>query len=122
MMIRYFILLVGGLMLGGCCLSGNCYAPVAAGPAAPVAAGPAVVTYSAPDGLGPAATDESQADVPAKPRKTAQRRRDTIGDSDASAASRYRDSFEEQEATDRAEEARLKRKLIICQNCATAGN
>jgi hypothetical protein len=127
MMLRYFMLLVSGLMLGGCCLSGNCYAPLA-GPA-PVAgpvpgAGPTgVATTSAPDGLGPAPIDESQADVPAKPRKTAQRRRDTVGESEASAVSRYRgDTFEQQEAADRADEARLKRKLIICQNCSSSGN
>lgn len=131
-MIRYSMLLVAGLMLGGCCLSGNCYGPVAGpAPGVPAAGAPAlaaspatgVATTSAPDGLGPALMDEPQADVPAKPRKTAQRRRDTIGESEASAASRYRgDTYDQQEAADRADEARLKRKLIICQNCASTGN
>jgi hypothetical protein len=130
MMLRYPLLLIAGLMLGSCCLSGNCYAPVAgsapaAGPmGVATTSGPAdVATTSAPDGLGASPMDEPQADLPAKPRKTAQRRRGTYGESDASAASRYRgDSFEEQEAADRADEARLKRKLIICQNCASSGN
>jgi hypothetical protein len=123
MMLRYLILLIAGLMLGGCCLSGNCYAPVAN--SAPAAGPTGVATTSAPDGLGPAlADDEPQADVPAKPKKTAQRRRDTVvGESEASSASRYRgDTYDQQEAADRADEARLKRKLIICQNCATSGN
>jgi hypothetical protein len=122
MMLRYFISLVAALMLGGCCLSGNCYAPVAgAAPGAGPTAG--IATTSAPDGLDPASMDETQADVPAKPRKTAQRRRDTVSESEASAASRYRgDSYEAQEASDRADEARLKRKLIICQNCASSAN
>jgi uncharacterized iron-regulated membrane protein len=121
MMLRYSLLLVTGLMLGGCCLSGNCYAPVAG--SAPAAGPTGVATTSAPDGLGPALTDEAQADVPAKPRKTAQRRRDTVGESEASAASRYRgDTYDQQEAADRADEARLKRKLIICQNCGSTGN
>ena len=136
MMLRYFMFLVTGLMLGGCCLSGNCYAPVAGpapgapAPGAPALGAPApgagptgVATTSAPDGLGPALIDEPQADVPAKPRKTVQRRRDTFGESEASSASRYRgDTFEQQEAADRADEARLKRKLIICQNCSSSGN
>jgi hypothetical protein len=121
MMLKYPILLATGLLLGGCCLSGNCYAPVAGSTPAVAPAG--VATTSAPDGLDTALTDEPQADVPPKPRKTAQRRRETVGESDASAASRYRgDSYEQQEAADRADEARLKRKLIICQNCATSGN
>jgi len=40
------------------------------------------------------------------------------------ASSRYRrgDSYEEQQAADQADEARLKRKLIICQNCSSSGN
>jgi len=133
-MLKYSILLLTGSLLGGCCLSGNCYAPVAgsapavaptgvATTSAPAVAPPGVVTTSAPDGLNPALMDEPEADVPAKPRKTAQRKREAIGESEASAASRYRgDEYEQQEAADRADEARLKRKLIICQNCATAGN
>jgi hypothetical protein len=122
MMLKYSILLATGLLLGGCCLSGNCYAPVAG--SAPAVAPTGVATTSAPDGLNPALMDEPEADAPAKPRKTAQRRRETVGESEASAASRYRgDSYEQQEAADRADEARLKRKLIICQNCAaSSGN
>jgi hypothetical protein len=123
MMLRYLPLLIAGLMLGGCCLSGNCYAPVAN--SAPAAGPTGVATTSAPDGLGPALADDApQADVPAKPKKAAQRKRDTVvGESEASSASRYRgDTYDQQEAADRADEARLKRKLIICQNCATSGN
>jgi hypothetical protein len=122
MMLRYSILLATGLLLGGCCLSGNCYAPVAG--SAPAVAPTGVATTSSPDGLDSALMDEPEADVPAKPRKTAQRRRETVGDSEASAASRYYrgDSYEQQEAADRADEARLKRKLIICQSCASSGN
>ena len=60
MMLRYLPLLIAGLMLGGCCLSGNCYAPVAN--SAPAAGPTGVATTSAPDGLGPAlADDEPQA-------------------------------------------------------------
>jgi hypothetical protein len=122
MMLRYLMLLVAGVLLGSCCLSGNCYAPVAG--SAPAAGPTGVATTSAPDGLGSALSeDESQADVAAKPKKTAQRRRDTVSESEASSASRYRgDTYDQQEAADRADEARLKRKLIICQNCASSGN
>jgi hypothetical protein len=132
MIVRYALLLVVVPLLGGCCLSGNCYAPVAGSagvataPAAPtagvVAAPTTAVTTSAPDGLGPSPTEESLADAPAKPKRAAQRRRDFESFSDTSAASRYRgDSWEEQQAADRADEERLKRKLIICQNCSSKG-
>jgi hypothetical protein len=131
MMIRIALLLAAGLMLGSCCFSGNCYAPVtgvAATPAAaPTAGVPTVaagVPTSAPDGLGEVADDEPRAaDLPAKPRKTAQRRRDFDSMGEASSSARYRgDAYEEQMAADKADEARLKRKLIICQNCSSSGN
>jgi hypothetical protein len=82
------------------------------------------VPTSAPDGLAAVSDDEPQAaDLPAKRRKTAQRRRDFESMGEASSASRYRgDSYEEQMAADKADEARLKRKLIICQNCSSSGN
>lgn len=133
MIIRIALLLAAGLMLGSCCLSGNCYAPVtgvAATPGVPMSAAPmsgvptAGVPTSAPDGLAAVSDDEPQAaDLRAKPRKTAQRRRDFESMGEASSASRYRgDSYEEQMAADKADEARLKRKLIICQNCSSSGN
>ena len=70
--------------------------------------------------------DEPQADVPPKPKKSTLRRKDFAAEpmGEASAASRNRrgDSYEEQQAADQADEARLKRKLIICQNCSSSGN
>jgi hypothetical protein len=130
MMIRIALLLAAGLMLGSCCLSGNCYAPVtgvAATPGVPTAGVPtatAGVPASTPDGLVTVEDDEPRAaDLPAKPRKTAQRRRDFDSMGEASSSARYRgDAYEEQMAADKADEARLKRKLIICQNCSSSGN
>jgi hypothetical protein len=133
MIIRIALLLAAGLMLGSCCLSGNCYAPVtglAATPGAPMSSAPmsgaptAGVPMSAPDGLAALPDDEPQAaDMPAKPRKTAQRRKDFDPIGETSSAARYRgDAYEEQLAADKADEARLKRKLIICQNCSSSGN
>jgi hypothetical protein len=82
------------------------------------------VPTSAPDGLAALPDDEPQAaDMPAKPRKTAQRRKDFDPMGETSSAARYRgDAYEEQLAADKADEARLKRKLIICQNCSSSGN
>jgi hypothetical protein len=125
MIVRYALLLVAAPLLGSCCLSGNCYAPVAGtsgmttAPSAAVFAAPTASVATAPDGLGPSPTEEPQADMPAKPKRTAQRRRDFEPIGDSSAASRYRDNWEEQQAADRADEERLKRKLIICQNCSS---
>jgi hypothetical protein len=133
MIIRIALLLAAGLMLGSCCLSGNCYAPVtgvAATPGVPMSGAPvsgvptAGVPRSAPDGLAAVSDDEPPAaDLPAKPRKTAQRRKDFDPMGETSSAARYRgDAYEDQLAADKADEARLKRKLIICQNCSSSGN
>jgi hypothetical protein len=144
MIVRTALLLAAGLMLGSCCLSGNCYAPVAGAPAtpasasmvstppagapmtsAPTASAPmAGVVSSAPDGLS-SPDDEPLADAPPKPRKTARRSDiavEPLGDASASARRRRGDTYEEQQAADLADEARLKRKLIICQNCSSSGN
>ncbi|HWL20330.1 MAG TPA: hypothetical protein VNS33_11720, partial [Bradyrhizobium sp.] len=85
MIARTILLLTAGLMLGSCCLSGSCYAPVTG-----MAGTPGVAATTAPDGLGPDPADQPQAEAtPPKPRKTVQRRRDA--DSiEASSASRYR--------------------------------
>jgi hypothetical protein len=83
----------------------------------------ASVATAAPDGLGSGPSDDPRAGAPAKPKRTAQRRTDFDSIGDASSASRYRGgSWEEQQATDRADEEQLKRKLIICQNCSTSAN
>jgi hypothetical protein len=115
MIVRHALLLAAALTLGSCCLSGNCYAPIT---------GTAGVAAEAPDGLGSVPTDEPQAEAaPAKPKKTAQRRKDFDPVGDTSAVARYRgDTYEQQQAADQAAEERLKRKLIICQNCSSSGN
>jgi hypothetical protein len=114
MIIRHALLIAVALTLGSCCLSGNCYAPIAS---------TAGVASEAPDGLASVPDDEPEAEPPTKPRRAAQRRRDfeLVGDTSASAKNRG-DAYEHQLAMDKADEARLKRKLIICQNCASSGN
>jgi hypothetical protein len=83
----------------------------------------AIGATAAPDGLRAGPGDGSRAGVPAKPKRTAQRRTDFDSIGNDSSASRYRGgSWEEQQATDRADEEQLKRKLIICQNCSTSAN
>jgi hypothetical protein len=116
MMVRCALLLVAALSLAGCCLSGTaCYGPTAAGGA------------PAWDGLGAAPTDDDpQAAEASPPKKLARARPNRAGSVDAASASsnpylRGDDSFEQQEAADRADEARLKRKMIICRDCASTG-
>jgi hypothetical protein len=143
MIVRTALFIIAGLMLGSCCMSGNCYLPMTSAPTTgpamanssmpggPAGGSPMAATAgtvgSGPDGLGPEPTDEPEADVPAKPRKTAQRRKDFAAEPifDTSASSRKRSTeaaYEKQQAADLADEERLKRKLIICKNCASSGN
>jgi hypothetical protein len=112
------VLLVAALVLANCCLSGNgCYTPVAA-------------TAPAWDGLGEAPTDGTQPDAP-KPKKHVRTRNEIIiGPLDAASTeanpktanpkAHRNDEWEDQDAADRANEARLTKKLMICRDCLPA--
>ena len=74
------------------------------------------------DGLGSAPTDDTQPVEP-QPRKHARAKREAIvGPLDAAATVQNnkvqpKDQWEQQQAADQDDEARLKRKLVICQAC-----
>ncbi|MBV9562496.1 MAG: hypothetical protein JOY90_18950 [Bradyrhizobium sp.] len=135
-MIRSASLLILALTLGGCCMSGNCYAPMAAsnpGPmvAATPAARPASIAGGAdlpsanPDGLvTTSAYDDQEEYLPPSGKKAAGSKKNGTSRSygDATPRSRGEQAYEEQLAADRADDERLKRKLMICQNCQSKGN
>ncbi len=101
--------LVAALMLANCCAVGNGCAPESGAPIAW-------------DGLGPAPTDDTQPLEP-QPKKLKRAKREIIvGPLNAAAAEPIskvlpRDSWEQQQAADQADEVRLKRKLVICRTC-----
>ncbi len=97
--------LVAGLMLANCCALGIGCAPQSAAPIAW-------------DGLGPAPTDDSQPLEP-RPAKPARAKREIIVGPVGTAAAgvQPKDSWEQQQAADQDDEARLKRKLVICRPC-----
>jgi hypothetical protein len=105
--------LVIGLTLADCCASGSgCGAP----PGGPVAW----------DGLGSAPTENTQP-VELQPQPNKKRSRSEIivgpiGDAEGQPNRKQRsgDSWEQQQAADRDDEMRLKRKLMICSNCGTS--
>ena len=101
--------LVAALMLANCCALGNGCLPAAGSPVAW-------------DGLGAAPTDDTQPLEP-RPKKPTPAKREIILDPlDAAAAEpnskvQPKDRWEQQQAADQADEARLKRKLMICRTC-----
>jgi hypothetical protein len=109
MISKFIAFLAVALLLANCCALGNGCAP-----ASPVAGAPI-----AWDGLGTAPMDGTEATEP-QVRKPARAKREIIvGPLDAAGAgaNSKRDSWEEQQAADQDDEAKLKRKLMICQNC-----
>jgi hypothetical protein len=97
------------LLLANCCALGNGCAPAAGAPIAW-------------DGLGtPPADDPPSTEPP--PRKPARAKREIIiGPLDAAVPGQNSrtpkdKSWEQQQAADQDDEAKLKRKLMICQNC-----
>jgi hypothetical protein len=103
--------LVAALMLANCCALGNGCVPAAGNPVAW-------------DGLGAAPTDDTQP-LELRPKQHARAKREIIlGPLEAAAAElnskgQPKDSWEQQQAADQADEARLKRKLMICRTCLT---
>jgi hypothetical protein len=101
--------LVAALMLANCCALGNGCAPESGAPVAW-------------DGLGPAPANDTQP-VELRPKKPARAKREIIlGPLDAAAAEpnskvQPKDSWEQQQDADQADEVRLKRKLMICSTC-----
>jgi hypothetical protein len=106
-------LLFAVVALAGCCVSGNgCFAPL---PGAPVAW----------DGLGAAPTETAQ-DTEDRPRKNARPKKEIIigpiGDvpAEPNPNPQAKEAWAQQEAADRADEAKLKKQLMICRNCLLA--
>jgi hypothetical protein len=108
MILKCIAFLAAALMLTNCCALGNGCAPVAGSPVAW-------------DGLGTAPTGVTQ---PAEPKKPARAKHEIIvGPLDAAPGGRNNkvqstDQWEQQQAADQDNEARLKRKLVICRGCA----
>ena len=100
--------LVAALMLANCCALGNGCVPAAGSPVAW-------------DGLGAAPTDDTQP-LELRPKQQALAKREIILSPLAAAGEpnskvQPKDSWEQQQAADQADEARLKRKLMICRTC-----
>ena len=126
MILRYATLLAAALTLSNCCLSSSgCNGPVALNAApAPAATAPVAAAPAAWDGLNdqPATDADATVDV-TPPKKPARRSRAAGVDAMSSqSASRSRDdlSWEDQQEADRADDARLRQKLIICRDCSAS--
>jgi hypothetical protein len=97
------------LLLANCCAVGNGCAPSAGAPIAW-------------DGLGTAPTDDAQPTEPVARKPARAKREIIVGPLDAALGGQNsrmqrKDSWEEQQAADRDDEAKLKRKLMICRTC-----
>jgi hypothetical protein len=101
--------LVAALMLANCCALGNGCAPESGAPIAW-------------DGLGSAPTDDTQSVEPPPKKHVRARREIIVGPLDAAETVQNnkvqpKDQWEQQQAADQDDEARLKRKLMICRTC-----
>jgi hypothetical protein len=113
-MSKYIALILASTALAGCCVSGNgCYLP-------------AVGVPIAWDGLGTAPTETADAPEDRPTRKATRPKKEIIigpiGGVAAEAKPKLegREAYAQQEAADRADEARLTKKLMICSNCMPA--
>jgi hypothetical protein len=108
MILKCIALLAAALMLTNCCTSGNGCAPVAG-------------SQVAREQLGTVPTEVAQPPEPRKPERA--KREIIVGPLNAAPGGRdnkvqLTDQWEQQQAADQDDEARLKRKLVICRGCA----
>ncbi|WP_407155265.1 hypothetical protein [Bradyrhizobium sp. STM 3557] len=125
MILRCAMLLAAALTLSNCCLSSSgCNGPLALNTAPSPAAAAVAAAPGAWDGLSeqPAADTDATVDV-TSPKKQPRRSRTASVDamsSQSARGSRADLSWDEQQAADRADDARLRQKLIICKNCSAS--
>jgi hypothetical protein len=104
--------LVAAQTLAGCCAFGSGCAPESGAPVAW-------------DGLGAAPAIDSQP-VELQPRKQVRTKREVIpvpldaAATEQNSRAQPKDQWEREQAADQDDEARLKRKLIICSACSAA--
>ncbi len=104
---RATLVLLAALGLGGRCLSGSgCNAPQAA-------------ARTDLDGLDPPVEDDN---APAPKHRISDQAKLRTGQAKPASGAKTPTGWEDDQAQDQADEARLKRKLIICQNCAPPAN
>ncbi|MGJ4925941.1 hypothetical protein ACQR1I_11530 [Bradyrhizobium sp. HKCCYLS2038] len=129
--LRCATLLAAALTLANCCMSGTgCSGPMASAsaPAAEpaMAAAPKVVTAqpvaAEADWDGRVASSETDTEMVMEPdvggaRKGGKRRDSRVDAMSSQSTGRGRMSWEDEQAADLADEARLKQKLTICRNC-----
>jgi hypothetical protein len=104
MIYKAVVLLVAALSLANCCALGTGCGPVAG-------------TAAAWDGLDAATTEDAQP-VELRPKQHARKKRESeTAVAEPNSKSQSKDSWVQQQTADQIEEARLKRKLMICQSC-----
>jgi hypothetical protein len=119
MISKCIVFLFAALMLANCCSLGTDCAPVSGAPVSGASVSAAPAGW---DGLGSAATDDTQTVAP-PPKKQARAKREIIaGPLDAAAAEptskvQSKDQWDKAQVADQDEETRLKRTLKICSNC-----
>jgi len=106
MIYKCILFLVAALALANCCAFGNGCVPVSGTPVAW-------------DGLGAAPSEETEP-LELRPKQPARKKREAPIEAAAAAPTgkfQAKDSWGQQQIADQADEARLKRKLMICRSC-----
>jgi hypothetical protein len=95
---------IAALALAGCCAFGTTCDVPTAGP------------HTAWDGLGPVANDNARPAKVSRPREASAR---STSDVQGESSLQGRDKWEQQEAANKADEARLSKRMMICNGCST---
>jgi hypothetical protein len=102
-MSRYVAFVLAALALAGCCASGTTCDVPTAGP------------HVAWDGLGPDPSDNARPAKVSRPREASAR---SVSAAPGERKPQAKSEWERRQAADKADEARLSKKMIICSGCS----
>jgi hypothetical protein len=129
MILKWLAFLVAALMLAGCCALGNGCAPEAGAPIAWDGLGSAPGTDAPPVELQPAKRtrakkeiilgplDAAETEQNGKTQPNTQSKDQPKGQPKAQSKTQPKGQWEQQQAVDQEEDARLRRQLMICRTC-----
>jgi hypothetical protein len=117
MILKWLALLVAAFMLAGCCALGNGCAPESGAPVAWDGLGSAPASDTPPVELHPAKRTQAKKEIILGPLDAAGAEQNDKTQPKAQSKAQPKGQWEQEQATDQEEDAKLKRQLMICRSC-----
>jgi hypothetical protein len=117
MILKWLALLVAAFMLAGCCALGNGCAPESGAPVAWDGLGSAPASDAPPVELQPAKPTRAKKEIIPGPLDAAAAEQNGKTQPNAQPKTQPKGQWEQEQAADQEDDAKLKRQLMICRTC-----